>query len=204
VLPLWRLRLIFVSAILLVVPAVCAAPEGVLHYVSGTTVDGTTALEGMRISIGQHVHTPAGHFSELLTHGSTLRVLGNASLEFDGALANLVEGGVALSTSSQFPVHCACATVAPVNSAKTRYTVQLQQKTVYVAAEEGDLLVKSQRKSKTVPAGKTAAVLCGAAAQDILLVGSDISTKVFAGSVAASVAAPMLTRQNVSGESPDR
>ncbi len=168
-------------------------------------MDGTPALEGMHVSIGQRVHTPAGRFSELFTRGTTVRVLGNANVNFDGESATVTEGGVALTTASQFPVHCSCATVSPVKDDKTRYTVQLEQKTVYVIVEEGDVLVKSQKKSKTVPSGKTVAVLCGAAAQEIVFAGGGVPVNVIAGSVAASaVAGPVINwKMNISGESPD-
>ena len=194
------------ATIFVVAPARCAAPEAILHFASGTTVDGTPAMDGMRIGGGQKVHTPEGRFSELLMHGSTIRVLGNANLEYDGDSAELVEGGVALTTSNQFPVHCGCASIAPVHPGKTRYLVQLEQRTVYVTSQEGDLSVKSRKKSKTVPTGKTAAVFCGAAAQEILFVGENLPVHVIAGSVAASaIAGPVINwKMNVSGVSPDQ
>jgi len=195
-----------VFTLLLAIPGLCAAPDGVLHYASGTTVDGTVALDGMHILSGQHLRTPAGRLSELLTRGSTLRLLGGTNLEFDGDSANLIEGGVALNTANQFVVRCGCASVIPSNAAKARYLVQLEQKTVFVTAEEAEVSVKSRKKSKTVPAGKTVAVLCGTAAQDIVFAGGNIPVNVMAGSVAASaVAGPVLNwKLNVSAASPDR
>ena len=203
-LPLWRLRLLFVSALLLAVPAPCAAPEAILHSGSGSTVDSTAAFDGMRIYSGQHVRTPEGRFSELLTQSTTIRALGNSNLEFRGDSAELLEGGVALNTSSHFPIRCGCATVIPAKSAKARYVVQLQQKTVYVTAEEGDVLVKSEKRSKNVSTGKTVAVFCEAAPQDIVFTGSNTPAKVVFGISAASAGAAPVIMDNLSGTSPDR
>lgn len=181
----------------------CAAPEGILHPGPGTTVDGTPALDGMHVFGGQLLHTPHGQFSDLLTQSSSLRLLGDTKLQFEGDSAELVEGGVALNTTSRFPVRTGCAEVTPLTVAMARYTVQLQQKTVYVTAEQNDVTVRA-RKTVRVPAGKSVAVYCGTAAQNIVFLGRDTAAKVIMGAAVAGMPAPVVLKQDMSSSSPSQ
>lgn len=193
-----RLSLLY---LFLALPALCAAPEGILHPGPGTTVDGTPALDGMHVFGGQLLHTPHGQFSDLLTQSSSLRLLSDTKLQFDGDSAELVEGGVALNTTSRFPVRTGCAEVTPLTVAMARYTVQLQQKTVYVTAEQNDVTVRA-RKAVRVTAGKTVAVYCGTAAQSIVFLGRDLPAKIIMGSAVAGMPAPLVLKQDMSSSSP--
>ena len=185
----------------LALPAICAAPEGILHTSSGMTVDGTTAMDGMHIFGGQMLRTPHGQFGDLLTRGSSIRLFSDTKLQFDGDSAELVQGGVALKTSTGFRVRTGCAEATPVGPGMARYTVQLQDKTVYVTADERDVSVRA-RKEVRVPAQKTVAVYCGAAAQNIVFVGSDVAPKVAVGAGAAGAGA-MAVLPNLSSEGPE-
>jgi len=203
VLPGFRIGTTLLVAMLLAsLAAVCAAPEGIIHSSSGTTVDGTPALEGMHIFGGQMLRTGPGRFSETLTHGSSLRLFGDTKLEFNDNSAELISGGVLLSTASRFSVQSGCANITPQDST-ARYTVQMEGKTVYVAAQQNGLTVKS-RKSVRVEAGKTVAVYCGAAAQNIVFLGGDLASKVIMGSaVAASPLATLPQSGSGSGSKPE-
>ncbi len=195
-----KLRIRWWLVLLLAVPAICAAPEGILHTSGGTTVDGIVAIDGMHIFGGQVLRTPHSQFGDLLTRGSSLRLLSDTKLVFDGDSAELLEGGVALNTSTKFRVRTGCAEVTPVGSGTSRYTVQLQQKTVYVTADQSEVTVRA-RKEVRVATRKTIAVYCGAAAQNIVFIGSDMGTKVALGAGSAG-AAVIATMPDISAESP--
>jgi hypothetical protein len=173
---------------LVALPAVCAAPEGILHSSPGMTVDGTAAMDGMHIFGGQMLRTPHGQFGDLLTRGSSLRMFSDTRLEFEGDSAELVQGAVALKTSTRFRLRTGCAEVTPLGPGMARYTVQLQDKTVYVTADEQDVSVRA-KKNVRVPTHKTVAVYCAAAAQNIVFVGSDLGPKVAMGASSAGAGA---------------
>ncbi len=164
---------------------VCAAPEGILHAAVGTTVDGTMALEGMRVFAGQTLRTSPGRLSELLTRGGSLRLLGDTQLEFKGDSAELIHGGVLLNTGRGFEVQSDCAKVSAEPNASVRYLVQRIDQLVYVTVQQNDATVTS-RKSVHVPMGKTVAVYCSQAAQPIVFVGSKVPAKVMMGAAAAA------------------
>lgn len=186
-------------------PAICAAPEGILHSGPGTTVDGTAALDGMHVSSGQLLRTSSGRFSELLLRKSSLQLLGDTTLQFNGDSAELVAGGVLLNTSARFPVQSGCADVAPIMETSARYLVQVQAKVVYVTAQEGDVRVHS-RKEVRVKAGKSVAVYCATPAQNIVFLGADTLPKaIMAGAAAASPAILFpRSKQDMSATSPSR
>lgn len=186
---------------LLALPAICAAPEGILHSSPGMTVDGTAAMDGMHIFGGQMLRTPHGQFGDLLTRGSSIRMFSDTRLQFEGDSAELVQGGVALKTSTRFRVRTGCAEVTPLGPGMARYTVQLQDKTVYVTADEQDVSVRT-KKDVRVPTHKTVAIYCGAAAQNIVFVGSDLAPNVAAGAGAAGAGA-MAVLPNLSAEGPE-
>ncbi len=175
----------------------CAAPEGILRSSGGATVDGTAAMDGMRIFGGQIVRTAHGQFGDLLTRGGSLRLLSDTKVEFDGDSAELMEGAVSLNTSAKFRVRTSCAEVTPLPG-HVRYTVQLQQKTVFVTADESDVTVRAKKEVR-VPVHKTVAVYCGAAAQNIVFIGSDAGMKAAMGAGAAGAAgAAVLPRADIS------
>ena len=200
----FRIRLgLLVALVAIALPAICAAPEGILHPGPGTTVDGTPALDGMHVFGGQLLRTPHGQFGDLFTGGSSLRLLGDTKLRFDGDSAELVEGGVALNTTSRFSVRTGCTEVTPLTATAARYTVQLQQKTVYVTAERNDVTVRA-RKTVRVPAGKAVAVFCAAPKQDIVFVGKALPAKIIMGAAVAGMPTPLALKQDMSSSSPSQ
>ncbi len=197
---------ILLAIVMTAISAVCAAPEGVLHTVGrGTTVNGNPALDGMHVFGGQLLHTDPGRVSDLLTRGSSLRLLGDTSLQFNGNSADLLQGGLALSTSTQFPTSSGCARITPLAATPSRYLVQVYQKVVYVTAEQNDVNVTA-RKTVRVASGKTVAVYCASAAQNIVSLGKDLPAKVIMGSAAAAAPLSALpssgSKQDLSSASP--
>jgi len=169
-------------------PVICAAPEGILHPGTGTTVDGTVALDGMHIFGGQLLRTQHGQESELLTRGSSIKMLSDTKLLFNGDSAQLIEGEVALSTENGFFLRSDCAEIMPGSQAAARYTVQIKDKTIYVSADQSELTVRS-RKSVRLENGKTAAVFCGTPKEEIVVSGgSHGSSKVWIAGAAGGVA----------------
>ena len=177
---------------------VCAAPEGILHAAIGTTVDGTLAKEGMHVFAGQVLRTSPGRLSELLTHGGSLRLLGDTKLEFRGDSAELIQGGVMLNTSRAFEVQSECARVTGEPSESVQYLVQRIDKLIYVTAQQNAVTVTS-RKTVHVPVGKTVAVYCEQAAQPIVFVESNLPAKIAMG--AAAAAAPLGTLPSTGSQS---
>lgn len=194
-------RLLLLCVVVAALPATGAAPEGILHPGPGTTVDGTAAIDGMRVFGGQLLHTARGRLSDLLTRGSSLRLLSETKLQFNGDSAELVQGGVLLDTLAKFAVHSWCAEVTPVEPTSTRYLVQMHDKAVYVTAQQGEVGVRS-KKAARVSAGKTVAVYCGISAQSIVFLGHDLPAKVIMGSAVAATPLATLPKESLSASTP--
>ena len=192
-----------VLLLLLSVAGICAGPEGILHPGEGTTVDGTVALDGMHIFTGQMLRTSTGRYSELLTRGSTVRLLGDTKLRFKGDSADLIGGSVLLSTSTRFSTQSECARITPDLMTPSRYLVQLQNSTVFVSAEQNDVTITT-RRSVRVPTGKTVAVYCASPAQTIVFVGRDLAPKVIMGSAAAATPLGLLPKPDMSPSGPSQ
>jgi hypothetical protein len=195
-----RVRLTLLWLILLAYPALCAAPEAILHASPGTTVDGAAAIDGMRVFAGQALVTPRNRASDLILKGTSLRLLGDSQLRYNGDSAELISGAVLLTTSSRFTITSGCANATPPTDA-SRYLVQLKGKIVFITAQESDVVVKSH-KTLRVNAGKTVAVYCAAPAQDIVQLGSDAGAKVAMGVASAGAIVAGTWPANMSPSSP--
>ncbi|MGZ4814405.1 MAG: hypothetical protein ACXVZV_03290 [Terriglobales bacterium] len=204
-LPRSRVAVIVIAAALLAQYAMCAPPDGILRTGPGTTIDGTAALDGMHVFGGQLLRTAAGRFSELLTHGTSLRLLGDTQVRFNGGSADLLTGGLMLNSSTRFATRSECVNVTPQSEIASRYLVQVHDKVVYVTAQQNDVIVTA-RKTVRVPSGKTVAVYCEQPAQPILFVGSSAAAKVIMGAAVAATPIGTLpisaSKQDLSPPSP--
>lgn len=169
-------------------PAICAAPEAVLHASAGATLDGEAALDGMRVFSGQTLRTENSRVSELFLSGNTIRILPDSNVKYLGDSLDLLAGGVTLTTSTRFPIRSQCVTVTPLSSTSAHYTVQIVAKKVFVAAESGAITVKALREVR-IASPKTATIDCASPAQDIIVPASHFAVKAAAG--AAIAAAPI-------------
>ena len=201
-----RFRLLTLTSLLLVsLTAVCAAPEALLYGGSGTTIDGVAAFNGTRVFVRSMLHTQKGQFTELLLPGSSIRLLESSGSRYLGDAMDLLEGGVTLKTASGFAVHCSCMTASPRLDSSARYTVQMQEKTVYVNVYEGQVAVRAL-KNVSVASGKTVAVFCGSAKQEIVFAGKNLPAKVVMGTAAAATPSALIpqagSKQDMSTENP--
>jgi hypothetical protein len=199
--------------LVLCLPISCVAaqplPPKVTAVVSAgpsTTVSGTMVVDKMAAFPEDDVETHSNKMANLTFTGNSLTVLGNSHIKLHEESADLISGGMVVSTASRFIVQSSCFSAQPVKATGSRYSVSPYQGRIYIHADQGDLLVKTRREIR-IPAGKTVAITsCGKPGEMVQFAGGNDGTlkAIFAGALAAGVgvAIALPDKQPVSSECP--
>jgi hypothetical protein len=160
----------------------------IMHSHSKVQINGASTPTTMALFLGDAVQTEADSVANIIAEGSSVLVMPNSSVKFEGKALNLDHGDVVVSTSKSLALKADEVTIAPAMGKQAKFEVAENQDTVVIAARKGDLTVtddqgtstvqegeqttKNRRKKAggAVPAasgapisGKTAAILAGAA-----------------------------------------
>jgi hypothetical protein len=126
------------------VPAALFGADSGLAMVYG---NGTTQLNGISlpkssaIFPGDLVQTTAGSVAKINASGSSLVVLSDSLVQFEGNAVKLEHGGVAVSTSKAMVTRAGDVAVIPSTGVWTQFDVTDVDGKVHIAARKGDLTI---------------------------------------------------------------
>ena len=125
----------------------------------GTTVGDVHVETTMAAFPDDVVESHSDKFSKLTFKGNNLALLGKSKMQLLPNAAKLLDGGIVVSTDTNFEVHSECFAVTPT-SKSAKFSVTPYQGRMYVYAEQGDAVVKATKFSREmrVPQGKTVAI----------------------------------------------
>jgi len=133
------------SCILVVIvpAALFAADSGLaMVYSNGTTqLNGISLPKSSAIFPGDLVQTATGSVAKINASGSSLIVLSDSLVQFEGNAVKLERGGVTVSTSKAMASLVGNVTVTPTANAWTEFDVAEVDGKVRIAARKGDLTV---------------------------------------------------------------
>jgi hypothetical protein len=86
--------------------------------------------------------------------GSTVRVLSDSLVQFEGNSGKIDHGGVTVSTSEGMATTAGDVKVEPASSASTEFNVRDVDRTVRIAARKGDVTVSDGKGSVTLAQGR--------------------------------------------------
>ena len=134
-----------VSCVLLcIVPAsLFAADNGAaMLYANGAAwLNGSHVPSSSAIFAGDLVQTRSDSAANIHAPGSSITVLGDSLVQFQGVALKVEHGGVSVSTSKSVATIAGDVKVAPVSNAWTEFNVTDTDGTVRIAARKGDLNV---------------------------------------------------------------
>jgi len=139
--------------LLLIVPAsLFAADSGAaMLYANGAAwLNGSHVPNSSAIFAGDLVQTRSDSAANIHAPGSSITVLGDSLVKFEGASLNVEHGGVSVSTSKSVAAIAGDVRVAPVSNAWTEFSVTDVDGTVRIAARKGDLNVTDADGTLTV------------------------------------------------------
>jgi len=143
--------------LLLLVPAwLYAADSGAaMLYANGAAwLNGSHVPNSSAIFAGDLVQTRSDSAANIHAPGSSITVLGDSLVKFEGGSLNVEHGGVSVSTSKSVAAIAGEVRVAPVSNAWTEFNVTDIDGTVRIAARKGDLTVTDDNGTVTLAQGQ--------------------------------------------------
>jgi hypothetical protein len=143
--------------LLLIVPAsLFAADSGAaMLYADGAAwLNGSHVPKSSAIFAGDLVQTRSDSAANIHAPGSSITVLGDSLVQFEGTSLKVEHGGVSVSTSKGMGTTAGDVRVAPVSNAWTEFNVTDVDGTVRIAARKGDLTVTDDNGTVTLAQGQ--------------------------------------------------
>jgi hypothetical protein len=147
-----------VSCVLvLIVPAALFAADSsaAMLYADGAAwLNGAHVPKSSAIFAGDLVQTRSDSAANIHAPGSSIAVLGDSLIEFEGASLKVEHGGVSVSTSKGIAASAGDVRVAPASNAWTEFNVTDVDGTVRIAARKGDVTVTDDSGTVTLAQGQ--------------------------------------------------
>jgi hypothetical protein len=143
--------------LLLIVPAsLFAADSGAaMLYANGAAwLNGSHVPNSSAIFAGDLVQTRSDSAANIHAPGSSITVLGDSLVQFEGVSLKVEHGGVSVSTSKGVATTAGDVRVAPVSNAWTEFNVTDTDGTVRIAAHKGDLTITDDNGTVTLAQGQ--------------------------------------------------
>jgi hypothetical protein len=150
-------RRVISCLLLLMMPAsLFGADAGAaMLYVNGAAwLNGTHIPNSSAIFAGDMVQTRADGAANIHAPGSSITVLSDSLVKFEGAWLNVEHGGVSVSTSKGVATTAGDVRVAPASNAWTEFNVFDVDGTVRIAARKGDVTVTDDTGTVTLAQGQ--------------------------------------------------
>jgi hypothetical protein len=143
--------------LLMMVPgSLLAADSGAaMLYANGAAwLNGSHVPNSSAIFAGDLVQTRSDSAANIHAPGSSITVLGDSLVQFEGASLKVEHGGVSVSTSKGVATTAGDVRVAPASNAWTEFNVTDIDGTVRIAANKGDLTITDDDGTVTLPQGQ--------------------------------------------------
>src|SRR5579872_4950380 len=108
----------------------------------------------LAIFTGDLLQTRSDSVAHINESGSSVTVLADSLVKFEGSSVRIDHGGVTVSTSKQMATTAGDVTVTPASSSRTEFNVIDVDGTVRIAARKGDLLVNDGQNTSTLAQGQ--------------------------------------------------
>ncbi len=143
--------------LLLVVPgSLMAADSGAaMLYADGAAwLNGSHVPKSSAIFSGDLVQTRSDSAANIHAPGSSVTILGDSLVEFEGASLKVEHGGVSVATSKAMATTAGDVRVSPTSNAWTEFNVTDVDGTVRIAARKGDLTITDDNGTATLQQGQ--------------------------------------------------
>lgn len=129
-------------------------PSAMLYSHGAALLNGSSILRSSAIFSGDLVQTNKDSVANINATGSTVLVLNDSLIQYEGSSVKLEHGGVRISTSKLLATHAGAVTVKPAGSAWTEFDVRDVDGRVQIAARKGDLTVSDAAGTTTLAQGQ--------------------------------------------------
>lgn len=124
-------------------------------YTSGSAwVNGTTVPKTAALFSGDLLQTRSDSTASIQSNGSSVMVMADSLVKFDGPAVEIEHGGVRVTTSRGMAARAGEVTVKPVGASWTEFQVVDVDGHVQIAANKGDVTVQDSQGTTTVAQGQ--------------------------------------------------
>jgi hypothetical protein len=148
---------IFRCLMVMIFPAALFAadqPAAMLYSHGTALLNGNSIARSSAIFSGDLVQTNADSVANINATGSSVLVLNDSLVQYEGSTVRLEHGGVTISTSKSLSTSAGDVTVSPTASAWTEFDVRDVDGRVQIAARKGDLTISDDSGTTTLPQGQ--------------------------------------------------
>ena len=129
-------------------------PAAMLYCHGSALLNGTNIPRSSAIFSGDLVQTNKDSVANINATGSTVLVLNDSIVQYEGSAVKLEHGGVTVSTSKSLATHAGGVTVSPAASILTEFDVRDVDGRVQIAARKGDLTISDDHGTTTLAQGQ--------------------------------------------------
>src|ERR1700683_970998 len=143
--------------LLLVVPGSLFAadqPDAMLYSHGTALLDGNSLPRSPAIFSGDLVQTNADSVANINVTGSTVLVLNDSLVQYEGGSVKLEHGGVTVSTSKLLATYAGAVSVSPAAGSWTEFEVRDVDGRVQIVARKGDLTISDDTGTSTLAEGQ--------------------------------------------------
>ena len=151
------LRSLVCCLLSVLVPAQLLAGESAsaMLYTNGTAwLNGSEVPKSGAVFSGDLLQTRADSTANIQAAGSTVMVLADSLVKFQGPTVEIEHGAVRVTTSRGLAAQAGDVTVKPVSNVWTEFLVKDVDGRVQIAANKGDLTIQDDRGTTTISQGQ--------------------------------------------------
>jgi hypothetical protein len=148
---------ILAGMLIVIFPAAMFAADtpGAMLYSHGSALlNGNSVARSSALFSGDLVQTNPDSVANINTTGSSVLVLNDSLVQYDGSSLKLEHGGVTISTSKLLETRAGAVTVSPVAAVWTEFEVRDVDGRVQIAARRGDLNITDDTGTTTLAQGQ--------------------------------------------------
>jgi len=129
-------------------------PAAMLYSHGAALLNGNSIARSAAIFSGDLVQTQADSVANINAPGSSVMVLNESLVQYEGSTLKLEHGGVTISTSKLLATRAGDVTVAPSASVWTEFEVRDVDGRVLIAARKGDLTISDDTGTTILAQGQ--------------------------------------------------
>ena len=130
------------------------SPTAMLYVHGATMLNGSSVASSSALFYGDFVQTKADSAASINATGSTVVILNNSLIQYEGGAVKLEHGAVAVATSKLLAARIGDVTVSPAAGVWTEFEVGAFGGKIQIAARKGHLTISDSTGTTTLAQGQ--------------------------------------------------
>ncbi|MGB9198346.1 MAG: hypothetical protein WCB53_15600 [Terriglobales bacterium] len=128
--------------------------SAMLYTAGPAWLNGTQVPKSAAVFSGDLLQTRSDSSASIQANGSSVMVLADSLVKFEGPAVEIEHGGVRVTTSKALAAHAGDVTITPAGNSWTEFQVVDVDGRVQIAANKGDVTVQDDQGTTTVAQGQ--------------------------------------------------